>query len=76
MEQAVHLYAIAIGSNRPHGRHGRPTGVVQAAIAELDRAFDLFDASPLMLNPASAAWTTPVGRPWRPCGRFEPMAMA
>jgi 2-amino-4-hydroxy-6-hydroxymethyldihydropteridine diphosphokinase len=53
MEQAVHLYAIAIGSNRPHGRHGRPTGVVQAAIAELDRAFDLFDASPLMLNPAS-----------------------
>jgi 2-amino-4-hydroxy-6-hydroxymethyldihydropteridine diphosphokinase len=48
-----HIYAIAIGSNRPHGRHGRPTGVVQAAIAELDRAFDLFDASPLLLNPAS-----------------------
>jgi 2-amino-4-hydroxy-6-hydroxymethyldihydropteridine diphosphokinase len=49
----THLYAIAIGSNRPHGRHGRPTGVVQAALAELDRQFDLFDASPLLLNPAS-----------------------
>jgi 2-amino-4-hydroxy-6-hydroxymethyldihydropteridine diphosphokinase len=48
-----HLYAIAIGSNRPHGRHGGPTGVVQAAIAELDRTFALFDASPLLLNPAS-----------------------
>ncbi|WP_205478686.1 2-amino-4-hydroxy-6-hydroxymethyldihydropteridine diphosphokinase [Sphingomonas arenae] len=48
-----HLYAIAIGSNRPHGRHGRPPQVVLAAIAELDRCFDLFDASPLLLNPAS-----------------------
>lgn len=48
-----HLYAIAIGSNRPHGRHGRPTGVVQAAMAELDREFALFDVSPLLLNPAS-----------------------
>ena len=47
-----HLYAIAIGSNRPHGRHGRPAGVVEAAIAELDRRFDLFDASPILLNPA------------------------
>jgi 2-amino-4-hydroxy-6-hydroxymethyldihydropteridine diphosphokinase len=48
-----HLYAVAIGSNRPHGRHGRPSGVVQAAIAALDREFTLFDASPLLLNPAS-----------------------
>jgi 2-amino-4-hydroxy-6-hydroxymethyldihydropteridine diphosphokinase len=47
-----HLYAIAIGSNRCHGRHGRPAGVVEAAIAELDRRFDLFDASPILLNPA------------------------
>ena len=31
-----HLYAIAIGSNRPHGRYGRPAGVVEAAIARLD----------------------------------------
>jgi 2-amino-4-hydroxy-6-hydroxymethyldihydropteridine diphosphokinase len=53
MPHATHLYAIAIGSNRPHGRHGRPPGVVAAAIAELDRAFGLFDASPIVLNPAT-----------------------
>ncbi len=47
-----HLYAIAIGSNRPHGRHGRPAGVVEAAIARLDQAFGLFDASPIILNAA------------------------
>ena len=47
-----HLYAIAIGSNRMHGRHGRPAGVVEAAIAELDRRFALFDASPILLNAA------------------------
>ena len=47
-----HLYAIAIGSNRRHGRHGRPTGVVEAAIARLDADFALFDASPIMLNKA------------------------
>jgi 2-amino-4-hydroxy-6-hydroxymethyldihydropteridine diphosphokinase len=48
-----HLYAIAIGSNRCHGRHGRPSGVVEAAIGELERRFDLFDASPILLNPAA-----------------------
>ena len=48
----THLYAIAIGSNRPHGRHGRPPGVVEAAIARLDAEFGLFDASPIILNPA------------------------
>jgi 2-amino-4-hydroxy-6-hydroxymethyldihydropteridine diphosphokinase len=47
-----HLYAIAIGSNRRHIRHGRPAGVVEAAIAELDAKFDLFDASPIILNKA------------------------
>ncbi|MFL6751756.1 MAG: 2-amino-4-hydroxy-6-hydroxymethyldihydropteridine diphosphokinase [Sphingomicrobium sp.] len=47
-----HLYAIGIGSNRPHGRHGRPAGVVEAAIARLDEEFGLFDASPIILNPA------------------------
>jgi 2-amino-4-hydroxy-6-hydroxymethyldihydropteridine diphosphokinase len=47
-----HLYAIAIGSNRPHGRYGRPTGVVEAAIARLDQEFGLFDASAIILNPA------------------------
>jgi 2-amino-4-hydroxy-6-hydroxymethyldihydropteridine diphosphokinase len=47
-----HLYAIAIGSNRPHGRFGRPAGVVEAAIAGLDQEFGLFDASPIVLNAA------------------------
>ena len=53
-----HLYAIAMGSNRPHGLHGRPTGVVEAAIARLDEEFGLFDASPIVLNPAHG----PAGR--------------
>ena len=48
-----HLYAIAIGSNRPHGRHGRPPTVVAAAIAEFDASFGLLDASPIILNPAT-----------------------
>jgi 2-amino-4-hydroxy-6-hydroxymethyldihydropteridine diphosphokinase len=48
----THLYAIAIGSNRPHGRHGRPAHVVEAAIARLDQEFGLFDASPIILNQA------------------------
>ncbi|HEU0309766.1 MAG TPA: 2-amino-4-hydroxy-6-hydroxymethyldihydropteridine diphosphokinase [Sphingomicrobium sp.] len=47
-----HLYAIALGSNRRHIRYGRPTGVVEAAIAHLDAVFDLFDASPIILNQA------------------------
>jgi 2-amino-4-hydroxy-6-hydroxymethyldihydropteridine diphosphokinase len=47
-----HLYAIAIGSNRPHGRFGRPPAVVEAAIARLDADFGLFDASPIVLNAA------------------------
>jgi 2-amino-4-hydroxy-6-hydroxymethyldihydropteridine diphosphokinase len=49
---ATHLYAIAIGSNRPHGRLGRPQQVVEAAVARLDEEFDLFDASAIVLNPA------------------------
>ena len=52
MHRATHLYAVAIGSNRPHGRYGRPTGVVEGAIARLDEQFGLFDASPMVLNPA------------------------
>ena len=48
----LHLYAIAIGSNRPHGRFGRPPGVVEAAIARLDEDLGLFDASPILLNAA------------------------
>jgi 2-amino-4-hydroxy-6-hydroxymethyldihydropteridine diphosphokinase len=49
---ATHLYAIAIGSNRSHGRFGRPSSVVEAAIARLDQEFGLFDASPIVLNAA------------------------
>ena len=52
MAGATHLYAIAIGSNRPHGRYGRPAGVAEAAIARLDEEFELFDASPIILNAA------------------------
>ena len=52
MPRATHLYAVAIGSNRPHGRFGRPPGVVEAAVARLDRQFGLFDASPIVLNAA------------------------
>jgi 2-amino-4-hydroxy-6-hydroxymethyldihydropteridine diphosphokinase len=47
-----HLYAIAIGSNQPHGRYGVPAGVVSAAIERLERDFDLFSASPILINPA------------------------
>ncbi len=52
MAGATHLYAIAVGSNRPHGRFGRPPAVVEAAIARLDEKFGLFDASPIILNRA------------------------
>ena len=52
MAQPLHLYAVAIGSNRRHVHHGAPAGVVAAAIAELDAAFGLFAASPIILNPA------------------------
>ena len=52
MVQRPHLYAIGIGSNRPHGRHGRPPQVVAAAIAALDAEFRLFDASPIVINRA------------------------
>src|SRR5258708_2892219 len=47
-----HLYPIAIGSNRPHARYGRPPQVVEAAIVRLDQDFELFDASPIILNAA------------------------
>jgi 2-amino-4-hydroxy-6-hydroxymethyldihydropteridine diphosphokinase len=35
VEVPISSYAIAIGSNRPHHRHGDPTGVVRAAIHAL-----------------------------------------
>lgn len=52
MRGANQLYAIGIGSNRPHGRYGRPPQVVESAIARLDSDFGLFDASPILLNKA------------------------
>ena len=52
MDHKPHFYAIAIGSNRRHVRHGRPPGVVEAAIGRLDADFALFDASPIILNKA------------------------
>ena len=58
MADPTYLYAIAIGSNRPHGRHGRPPQVVEAAIARLDQEFGLFDASPIILTRAHG----PAGR--------------
>jgi len=30
-----HLYAIGLGSNRPHGRYGTPAQVVETALSEL-----------------------------------------
>jgi 2-amino-4-hydroxy-6-hydroxymethyldihydropteridine diphosphokinase len=56
--RATHLYAIAIGSNRPHGSFGRPPQVIEAAVARLDAEFGLFDASPIVLNSAEG----PAGR--------------
>lgn len=58
MAAATHLYAIAIGSNRSHGRYGRPPQIVEAAIARLDQEFGLFDASPVVLSAAHG----PAGR--------------
>lgn len=52
MPQATHIYAIGLGSNRRHIRHGRPAGVIEAAIARIDQDFDLFDASLIILNKA------------------------
>jgi 2-amino-4-hydroxy-6-hydroxymethyldihydropteridine diphosphokinase len=47
-----HLYAIAIGSNRRHGRYGSPAQVVAEAIERLDRDVGLFHASPILINSA------------------------
>jgi 2-amino-4-hydroxy-6-hydroxymethyldihydropteridine diphosphokinase len=41
------IILVAIGSNRCHGRHGRPAGVVRAAIA----ALPVVAASPVIATP-------------------------
>ncbi|WP_156677813.1 2-amino-4-hydroxy-6-hydroxymethyldihydropteridine diphosphokinase [Sphingomonas profundi] len=38
MEPPIHRYAIALGSNRRHGRHGSPARVIAAALAALAAA--------------------------------------
>ena len=45
---ATHLYAIGLGSNRPHGRHGRPEAVLAAAVAALADHGTLIALSPLL----------------------------
>ncbi|KKC23836.1 2-amino-4-hydroxy-6-hydroxymethyldihydropteridine diphosphokinase [Sphingomonas sp. SRS2] len=48
-----HRYAIAIGSNRRHGRHGAPAGVVRAAVAALgDAGVRVIATSPIIPTPA------------------------
>lgn len=48
-----HLYAIGIGSNRRHGRHGAPSAVVLAALAALDRdGIRVVRRSPVVPTPA------------------------
>lgn len=46
-------YAIALGSNRRHGRHGAPRGVVEAAVAALDKGkLELVARSSIHTTPA------------------------
>lgn len=45
-------YAIALGSNRRHGHHGSPAGVVAAAAAELARLGRVVTLSPILSTPA------------------------
>lgn len=48
---APYLYAIALGSNRRHGRHGAPTKVLAAAIVALENdGFELFASSPIIAS--------------------------
>ncbi len=45
-------YAIALGSNRRHGRFGGPAGVVRAAMAELERLGAVAACSRIHTTPA------------------------
>jgi len=46
-------YAIALGSNRRHGRHGAPAAVVRAAVAALEaEGLRLIALSPVIPTPA------------------------
>jgi 2-amino-4-hydroxy-6-hydroxymethyldihydropteridine diphosphokinase len=45
-------YAIALGSNRRHGRHGSPAGVLRAAMAALHELGTIEAASAIVATPA------------------------
>jgi 2-amino-4-hydroxy-6-hydroxymethyldihydropteridine diphosphokinase len=45
-------YAIALGSNRCHGRHGRPTQVVAAAVEALRELAEVETVSRIVTTPA------------------------
>ncbi len=45
-------YAIALGSNRRHGRYGAPAGVVKAAVQALGRIGDIRRVSTIRATPA------------------------
>ncbi|MGF7151021.1 2-amino-4-hydroxy-6-hydroxymethyldihydropteridine diphosphokinase [Sphingomonas zeicaulis] len=48
-----YLYAIALGSNRRHGRHGAPAAVIRAAAAALaEEDLRLVRLSPILATPA------------------------
>jgi 2-amino-4-hydroxy-6-hydroxymethyldihydropteridine diphosphokinase len=50
---SVTSYAIALGSNRRHGRHGAPAEVIRAAVAALiERGLILEDLSTVRATPA------------------------
>lgn len=49
---ATTSYAIALGSNRRHGRHGAPAGVVRAALAALAEVGTIEARSAIRSTPA------------------------
>jgi len=45
-------YLLALGSNRPHGRYGRPQGVLDAAvIALVEQGIEMVRVSPILSTP-------------------------
>lgn len=52
MEQPHSLYAIALGSNRRHGRHGAPTQVVRAGVDALAGLGTIAALSTIRATPA------------------------
>ncbi|NIJ08909.1 2-amino-4-hydroxy-6-hydroxymethyldihydropteridine diphosphokinase [Sphingomonas vulcanisoli] len=48
MKAPLHLYAIGLGSNRPHGRYGRPPAVIAAAGRALGDRGRLIALSPIV----------------------------